>query len=203
MVDDYPWKYQVYMDYTLEAMHACGEEKKQRISSNSRRLRDGISGTLTGADWWNLTEEERVPDPSLPGHPIVFASPTFLKLTGYALPEVLGRSVALFQGPLTSRSSLLQIREALVFLNYRKDGSPFWILLCVSLVFNPRSATVVHFLAVQVSLLRHRASSPVRDLSVRERERESKSVECGLEFGLEEGAELAWRKGCEDERRQK
>ncbi|KAL2346941.1 hypothetical protein Fmac_000941 [Flemingia macrophylla] len=127
---------------------------------------------LAGADWWNLTEEKRVPDPSLPGHPIVFANPAFLKLTGYARPEVLGRSAALFQGPLTSRSSLIQIREVvraertaqLVLLNYRKDGSPFWIILRISPVFSPRSATVVHFLAVQVPLLRHRASSPVRDL---------------------------------------
>ncbi|KAL2320620.1 hypothetical protein Fmac_029589 [Flemingia macrophylla] len=134
-------------------------------SSNSRRLRDGISGTLTGADWWNLTEEERIPDPSLPGHPIVFANPAFLKFTRYARPEVLRRSAALFQGPLTSRSFLLQIREAvraertaqLFLLNYRKDGSPFWILL------------------------RHRASSLVYDLLVRERER----IEvCGMWTGV-------------------
>ncbi|KAL2344719.1 hypothetical protein Fmac_006004 [Flemingia macrophylla] len=78
-------------------------------------------------------------------------------------------------GPLTSRSSLLQIREAvraertaqLVLLNYSKDGSPFWILLRVSPVFSPRSAAVVHFLVVQVPLFRHRASSPVRYLAFR------------------------------------
>ncbi|KAL2331473.1 hypothetical protein Fmac_019054 [Flemingia macrophylla] len=134
-----------------------------------------MSGTLTGADWWNLMEEERVPNPSLPAHPIVFASPASLKLTGYARPEVLNRYAALLQGPFTSRSSLLQIREAiraertaqLVLLSYRKDGSPFWILLRVSPVFGPRSAAVVHFLAVQVPLLHHRPSSPIRDLSFR------------------------------------
>ncbi|KAL2336331.1 hypothetical protein Fmac_010777 [Flemingia macrophylla] len=68
-----------------------------------------------------------------------------------------------------------QIREAvraertaqLVLLNYSKNGSPFWILLRVSLVFSPRSAAVVHFLVVQVPLFRHRASSPVRDLAFR------------------------------------
>ncbi|KAL2321508.1 hypothetical protein Fmac_025887 [Flemingia macrophylla] len=80
-------------------------------SSNSRRLHGDMSGTLIGTDWWNLTEEERVPNPSLPGHPIIFANLAFLKLTGYARHEVLRCSAALFQGPLTSRSSLLQIRE--------------------------------------------------------------------------------------------
>ncbi|KAL2347947.1 hypothetical protein Fmac_001947 [Flemingia macrophylla] len=85
------------------------------------------------------------------------------------------RATATATGPLTSRSSLLQIREAvraertarLVLLNYEQGRLPFWILLRVSPIFSPHSAAVVHFLVVQVPLFRHRASSPVRDLAFR------------------------------------
>ncbi|XP_020216585.1 protein TWIN LOV 1 isoform X2 [Cajanus cajan] len=148
--------------------------EEHRVAAAERSFQTCYSGEARHAldllpDCFTIT------DPSLPGHPIVFASPAFLKLTGYTRREVLGRTAALFQGPHTSRASLLQIREAvraertaqLVLLNYRKDGTPFWMLFRVSPVFGHLSGAVVHFLAVQVPLLRHHASSPVRDFAFR------------------------------------
>nr|AML78630.1 putative LOV domain-containing protein [Codariocalyx motorius] len=117
-----------------------------------------------------LPDSFTITDPSIPGHPIIFASPGFLKLTGYARREVLGQNGALFQGPLTSRRSVTEIREAVreernaqvVLLNYRKDGTPFWMLFRVCPVFSGDSGAVVHFVAVQVPLQR-KDGSPVRD----------------------------------------
>ncbi|KHN09357.1 Protein TWIN LOV 1 [Glycine soja] len=58
-----------------------------------------------------LPDSFTVTDPSILGHPIVFASPSFLKLTGYSLREVLGRPTAIFQGPLTFPKSVIEIRK--------------------------------------------------------------------------------------------
>ncbi|RZC23044.1 Protein TWIN LOV 1 isoform G [Glycine soja] len=117
-----------------------------------------------------LPDSFTITDPSIPGHPIVFASPGFLKLTGYSLREVLGRPAAIFQGPRTSRKSVIEIREAVreernaqvVLLNYRRDGTPFWMLFRVSPVFSSDGGAVVHFVAVQVPLQKKEGSG-VRD----------------------------------------
>ncbi|XP_027914227.1 protein TWIN LOV 1 isoform X2 [Vigna unguiculata] len=117
-----------------------------------------------------LPDSFTITDPHIPGHPIVFASPGFLKLTGYARCEVLGQTAAVFQGPGTSRRSVMEIREAVreertaqvVLLNYRKDGTPFWMLFRVSPVFSGDGGAVVHFVAVQVPLHK-KDGSGVRD----------------------------------------
>ncbi|XP_020998277.1 protein TWIN LOV 1 isoform X2 [Arachis duranensis] len=101
-----------------------------------------------------------ITDPSIPGHPIIFASQGFLKMTGYDRDEVVGRGGAMFQGDRTSRRSLMEVREAVrndrscqvSLLNYRKDGTPFWMLFHVSPVFGRDGGRVVHFVAVQVPL---------------------------------------------------
>jgi PAS domain S-box-containing protein len=107
-----------------------------------------------------LSENFTITDPSISGHPIIFASHAFLKMTGFTRDEVVGRSGSIFQGPATCRRSVLEIREAVreeretnvVLVNYRKNGTPFWILLNVSPVFCKLRGSVVHFVAVQVPL---------------------------------------------------
>ncbi|KAK7309568.1 hypothetical protein RJT34_06400 [Clitoria ternatea] len=120
----------------------------------------------------NLPHNFTITDPSIPAHPIVFASPAFLKMMGYSRHEVLGRPASIFQGPRTSRRSVLEIREAVrqertaqvVLLNYRKDGTPFWMLFLVCPVFSRDAGAVVHFVAVQVPLHRRKQDgSGVRD----------------------------------------
>ncbi|KAI5437611.1 hypothetical protein KIW84_023645 [Lathyrus oleraceus] len=59
-----------------------------------------------------LSEHFTITDPSISGHPIVFASHAFLKMTGFTRDEVVGRSGAMFQGPATCRRAVMEIREA-------------------------------------------------------------------------------------------
>ncbi|KAK2375041.1 hypothetical protein P8452_47432 [Trifolium repens] len=59
-----------------------------------------------------LSENFTITDPSISGHPIIFASHAFLKMTGFTRDEVVGRSGSIFQGPATCRRSVLEIREA-------------------------------------------------------------------------------------------
>ncbi|CAI8587808.1 unnamed protein product [Vicia faba] len=59
-----------------------------------------------------LSEHFTITDPSISGHPIVFASHAFLKMTGFTRDEVVGRTGAMFQGPATCRRKVMEIREA-------------------------------------------------------------------------------------------
>nr|AML77919.1 putative LOV domain-containing protein [Griselinia littoralis] len=103
-----------------------------------------------------------ITDPCISGHPIVFASSGFLKMSGYSKEEVIGKNGRMFQGIKTNRRSVMEIREAIReertlqinILNYRKDGTPFWMLFHLSPVFSKEDGRVIHFVGVQVPILR-------------------------------------------------
>ncbi|CAM9610101.1 unnamed protein product, partial [Sphacelaria rigidula] len=75
-----------------------------------------------------------ISDPSMPDNPIVFASPGFLKMTGYTMQAVLGRNCRFLQGPGTDTGAIDIIRRGVAdgrdtsvcLLNYKADGTPFW-----------------------------------------------------------------------------
>ncbi|PSR85044.1 Protein TWIN LOV like [Actinidia chinensis var. chinensis] len=108
-----------------------------------------------------------ITDPCISGHPIVFASRGFLKMSGYSKDEVIGKNGRVFQGPNTNRRSVMEIREAIrgerniqiSILNYRKDGTPFWMLFHMCPVFGKEDGRVIHFVAVQVPILRRKRFS--------------------------------------------
>ncbi|KAL5761866.1 hypothetical protein ACOSP7_018130 [Xanthoceras sorbifolium] len=119
----------------------------------------------------DLPDNFTITDPSISGHPIVFASRGFLKMSGYSREEVIGRNGRVFQGPRTNRRSVMEIREAIReertievnLLNYKKDGTPFWLLFRMSPVFCKEDGKVTHFVAVQVPLVskKHRRNNGV------------------------------------------
>ncbi len=90
-----------------------------------------------------------------PGPRIVFVNEAFERRTGYAAAEVLGRSPRLLQGPDTQRDRLGQVRSALQqwapvrvdLVNYRKDGTPFWVDLDISPVWDA-ARRLTHWVAV-------------------------------------------------------
>lgn len=96
-----------------------------------------------------------ITDPHLPDNPIVFANDAFLKLTGYAREETLGRNCRFLQGPATNSDAVDRIRIAIAekqpieieLLNYRKDGSTFWNRVLISPVFDGDNLT--YFFASQ------------------------------------------------------
>ena len=109
-----------------------------------------------------LPDNFTITDPTISGHPIVFASRGFLKMSGYSQEEVIGLNGKIFQGPKTNRRTVMEIREAIReergiqinLLNYRKDGTPFWMLFHMSPVFGKEDGRVIHFVAVQVPVTR-------------------------------------------------
>lgn len=143
------------MEFELESESCVIEQSfNERYSRYAREALDELPDNFT------------ITDPSIPGHPIIFASLGFLKMTGYTRDEVVGKSGAMFQGPGTCRRAVMEIREAIreerktqvVLLNYRKDRTPFWMLFHMTPVFTEQRGGVVHFVAVQVPLHRKRRS---------------------------------------------
>ena len=70
----------------------------------------------------------------------MFASDGFVKVTGYARPEVIPRNCRFLQGAHTDRAAVRRLASCIngrkesveLLLNYKKNGDPFWNLLYVS-----------------------------------------------------------------------
>jgi two-component system, cell cycle sensor histidine kinase and response regulator CckA len=96
-----------------------------------------------------------ITDPGQPDNPIIYVNDSFLRTTGYAREEVLGRNCRFLQGPKTAPEAVERIRWALQqrkaclveLLNYRKDGTSFWNGLSISPLCDPRGR-LTHFVGV-------------------------------------------------------
>jgi len=104
-----------------------------------------------------------VTDPNQPDNPIAFANQAFLRMTGYAPDEVVGRNCRFLQGPDTDQDTVADIRRAIEarqdiateILNYRKNGSTFWNALFISPVLDPQGK-LIYFFASQLDVSRRR-----------------------------------------------
>lgn len=94
-------------------------------------------------------------DPTLPGRPIVDINPAFTLLTGYSREEIIGRDGRFLQGPDTDGDTVRRLEEAIAegrdttetILNYRRDGTPFWISLSLAAV-RDTAGSLTHFVGV-------------------------------------------------------
>ncbi|CDX38850.1 Signal transduction histidine kinase [Mesorhizobium sp. ORS 3359] len=133
-----------------------------------------------------------ITDPRKPDNPIVFVNDSFLRLTGYAREEVMGRNCRFLQGPETDPAAIAELRAAVAegndisidLLNYRKDGSAFWNALYISPVYNDKGELLFFFASqLDVSDRKHSEQRIVADKqrfeeAVKERTRE---LEAALE----------------------
>jgi PAS domain S-box-containing protein len=100
-----------------------------------------------------ITEGDPV---SEPGPRIVFVNEAFEWITGYKSAEVLGRSPRFLQGAKTDKRMLEEMQHAMTqrqairrqIINYRKDGTEFWMDIELVPVFNP-TGKCTHFVAIQ------------------------------------------------------
>lgn len=106
-----------------------------------------------------LAEVFCLTDPSRPDNPIVFASEEFHRTTQYGVSYAIGRNCRFLQGPRTNAYSVERLRKAVeagrevseVFLNYRRDGSPFLNLLMIAPLLDSRGNTR-YFIGAQVDV---------------------------------------------------
>ncbi|KAF2440262.1 hypothetical protein P171DRAFT_367768 [Karstenula rhodostoma CBS 690.94] len=106
-----------------------------------------------------LAEVFCVSDPSRSDNPIIFASEEFHRTTQYGVNFAIGRNCRFLQGPMTNRSSVTRLHNAVsegkevneVFLNYRRDGSPFMNLLMMAPLLDSRGH-LRYFIGAQVDV---------------------------------------------------
>lgn len=105
-------------------------------------------------------ESTRMPmvftDAKAPGHPIIFANDSFLKLTGYERDEVLAQRFDFMLAADADGKAIAQIEQA--FANpsedtpkipyARKDGSEFWADVFINIVTDEEGAVVQHFISL-------------------------------------------------------
>ena len=88
---------------------------------------------------------------------VVWANPAFLRSTGYSLEELIGCSPGrILQGEGTDPKVVAEVGAAIrarqgvqaELLNYRKDGTPFWVQLDIQPVFDD-SGELINFIAIE------------------------------------------------------
>ncbi|MEZ0539392.1 PAS domain-containing protein [Fibrella arboris] len=139
----------------------------QQAQQKAKRKESTIFGQLINIFDWNLTRKQRkayvqalstgytlvVTDLS---KTILWASHSFLSMTGYTTSEAVGQTPAFLQGEQTSQTDLVRIRERLRravpvkadLINYRKGGEPYICRVEIAPLRNSQGE-LTHFLAVE------------------------------------------------------
>lgn len=106
-----------------------------------------------------LAEVFCLTDPGRTDNPIVFASEEFVRMTQYGMNYVIGRNCRFLQGPKTNPHSVRRLAMSVqnqrehteVFVNYRRDGSPFMNLLMSAPLMDSRG-NVRYYIGAQVDV---------------------------------------------------
>jgi PAS domain S-box-containing protein len=107
-----------------------------------------------------------------PGHPIIFANESFLRLAGYGREEVLGRSFNFLMAQGGGQEALARVEAAFrgeedgqAEIEYRrKDGSTLWVGLFISSVADASGQIVQHFASFHDLTRHHDAQAQSRML---------------------------------------
>lgn len=126
--------------------------------SIQRRINGTLAPHLREASE-GLAEVFCLSDPSRPDNPIVFASEEFARTTQYGMTYAIGRNCRFLQGPRTNKDSVRRLAEACragretteVFVNYRRDGSPFMNLLMIAPLMDSRGE-LRYYIGAQVDV---------------------------------------------------
>lgn len=108
-----------------------------------------------------ITESEPVTEP---GPRIVYVNDAFVRRTGYAREEVLGKTPRMLQGPQTSTSERRRIGDALrkwqpvraELLNYTKAGDEYWVEIEIVPIAD-ESGWYTHWVAVERDITERKA----------------------------------------------
>ena len=133
--------------------------ERKRAENRLRMLESSIDNAN---DAILITEAEPT---DLPGPRIRYVNRAFTRMSGYTEEEVIGQTPRMFQGPKTDPETTRKIREALKawqpvrveLINYRKDGSEFWVELNIVPVANERGWWT-HWVSVQREMSERKAA---------------------------------------------
>lgn len=157
------------------ALPDSGATLQHRATERQRLLESAVNNTR---DAILITEAEPI---DLPGPRIVYCNPAFTKTTGYGEADVIGLTPRILHGPLTDRAALDVLKAALrawrpieiELLNYRKDGTQFWVELSIVPVAD-ETGWFTHWVSVQRDTTeRKEAEAMAARASLVEREHEA------------------------------
>jgi diguanylate cyclase (GGDEF)-like protein/PAS domain S-box-containing protein len=120
------------------------------------------------------------------GPRIQYVNPAFTRLTGYRPEEVIGKTPRILQGPLTNKEVLARIKGALLdfrsieieLLNYRKDGTTYWVGISISPVASEVESSK-HWIAILRNISERKANE---EMMVRARVTELQNEELAAEI---------------------
>jgi len=127
------------------------DSKENRATLERLRLLESVA--VHARDSIVITEADPI---DLPGPRILYCNAAFTQATGYAAEEVIGLTPRVLQGPRTDPAAREKLRAALAawepieieLINYRKDGSEFWVELSIVPVAN-ELGWFTHWVSVQ------------------------------------------------------
>ena len=127
-----------------------------------------------------ITEAEPI---NQPGPRVVYSNKAFTRNTGYTSEEILGQTPRILQGPKTCRAALDKLRKKLKgwrevrieLLNYRKDGTEFWVELNIRPVADARG-WYTHWVSVQRDITQRKLDEAAERLRTDDALRESREL---------------------------
>ncbi len=113
-----------------------------RTAAELRRIRRAL--TVTNAALAHSVTGVAIADPRREDTPIVYVSPMFEAMTGYAASEVLDKNCRFLAGQETDPPTRERIRQTIaarepgrfVLRNFKKDGTPFWNELTIFPIYD-------------------------------------------------------------------
>src|SRR5258708_28119956 len=99
--------------------------RRRRLENRLRLMERAVEAAGTGITILDGRSSE---------YPVTYSNRSFLDMTGYPAPEILGKNLRLLRGPDTDVAATTELRDGLaagqsprvLLRNYRKDGTPFW-----------------------------------------------------------------------------
>lgn len=162
-----------------EMRKLIGQTGSIELQANVERLRLLESVAVHARDSIIITEAEPI---DTPGPRILYCNAAFTKTTGYTSSEILGQTPRILQGPGTDPQSRAKLRRALSawepieieMLNYRKDGTEFWVELSIVPVADDRG-WFTHWVSVQRDITERKESERLAR-RIRDAEFENKTL---------------------------
>ncbi len=182
--------FDLHVHPTEQGLSVYAADITQRKRNDQRRwLLETV--VLAANDAVIITDAEILDEP---GPKIIYVNPAFENMSGYSTQDVLGKTPRILQGEGSSREVLNLIRAALInwqpvqaeVLNYRKDGSPFWVELSISPVADS-SGWYTHWVSVQRDITERKQN---QDALQKSEERHRQSSEMQKRFVADAAHEL-------------
>ena len=119
------------------------KEREQELLRNKRAIDEAPVGVV-------------ITDPDQADNPLIYANDRYRDLTGYSLPELLGKNCRMLQGENTDPEPVATMRDAIdtedrvtvELRNYRKDRTEFWNRVRIAPVRDD-DGTVVNYVGFQ------------------------------------------------------